>query len=248
MMTTDDYRNLIAVVQGDDDIAAGIATTDIIIDIIENHMDKHLWKYYSKNTTGGIDKEDIRQIFLIGVSMAIESARTDIGDPLLYLIQKGKWAVVDELRRGYRKAIRQYCHKCSKETRVFEKAGIAICPTCGGEDVIRVMVDTLDDGEQTVGVEAGELLLDTMVTSQVLVDQFKSTLSGRTLDVFEMIMDKGYDRDSCTNYIKEIAGILGVTPANVNKRLRRIKEEWIAFGQVFDEIAATNDKPNEEGN
>lgn len=237
MLTTEEYKLFIQVAQGEDEIASQFAVTDILFDIIENHMNKHLYKYYGKATTGGMDDDDIRQIFLIAVGEAINTARTDIGSPLLYLIQKGKWAVTDELRKGYRRAIRQYCHKCNKESRIFEKGGTALCPTCHSDEHIeRMMVDILDDNTHTVNVEATELTIEEVIVSEQVISEFKATLSGRTLEVYEMIMEKGYDRSACNNYIKEIASEMNVTPTNINLRLRKIKEAWSQFTQAMEEL------------
>jgi DNA-directed RNA polymerase specialized sigma24 family protein len=61
------------------------------------------------------------------------------------------------------------------------------------------------------------------------LQQFAATLTGRKRDVWNLIVERGYDRESCKNYIREIADILGVTPGNVNLRLRQIKAAWMAW-------------------
>lgn len=231
-LTLTDIKNLIKVAQGEDEIASDMARTDILIEIMREHMDRHLAKYIRKNTVGGMDADDMRQIFLIACSIAIDEADLAKGNPLLFILQKGKWAVVDELRKTYRRNIRQYCHVCETETRVHERDHVVQCPRCGaiGEDKVeRIQVNMTDDGTLSAGVKDEQMDIADMATSQVIVEEFRSRLTGRKADVFDLIVNKGYDRDSCTNYIKEVAITLGVTPANVNLRLRQIKEEWNKF-------------------
>lgn len=231
-LTLQDIKNLITVAQTGDEISSGMARTDILVEISEEHMERHIYKYIRKITTSGIDADDIRQTFLIACSIAIDEADLTKGNPLLFLLQKGKWAVVDELRKQYRRALRQYCHVCGTETRLNERGHVVICPKCGAagaDHVERVQWNTPDDGTVSATISDEHLAIDEVVPSLVIVGNFRKRLSGRKADVFDLIMNEGYDRDSCKNYIREVAEVLGVTPANVNLRLRQIKEEWITY-------------------
>ena len=67
------------------------------------------------------------------------------------------------------------------------------------------------------------------VMGDILIEEFRKRLAGRKAEVFDLIYYHGYDRNSCTNYQKEIAEILGITTSNVNLRLRQIKKEWKEF-------------------
>jgi RNA polymerase sigma factor (sigma-70 family) len=230
-LTLQDIKNLIRVAQSGDGVAAVMARTDILIEIQNEHMERHIYKYTRKNTVGGMDADDIRQIFLIACSIAIDEADVDKGNPLLFILQRGKWKVVDELRKTYRRNIRQYCHACETETRVHEKNHVVQCPKCGatGDVVERIQVNFSDDGTLSAFVVDESIDMAEAANSRLVVDEFRARLDGRKADVFDLIINQGYDRDSCTNYIREVAEILGVTPANVNKRLRQIKEEWALF-------------------
>lgn len=230
-LTLQDIKNLIRVAQSDEPIAADMARTDLLIEISEEHMERHIYKYTRKNTVGGMDADDMRQIFLIACSIAIDDADLDKGNPLLFILQRGKWKIVDELRKTYRRNIRQYCHSCETETRVHEKNHVVQCPKCGttGDCVERIQFNMTDDGTLTATVMDESMDLAEAANSRLVVDEFRKRLEGRKADVFDLIINEGYDRDSCRNYIKEISEVLGVTPANVNKRLRQIKEEWALY-------------------
>jgi predicted RNA-binding Zn-ribbon protein involved in translation (DUF1610 family) len=235
-LTLQDIKNLIRVAQGEDELSSAMARTDILVEITDEHMERHIWKYTRKTTTGGMDPDDIRQVFLISCSLAIDEADLVKGNPLLFILQKGKWAVVDELRKGYRRNIRQYCHSCGTETRLNERRHIPICPQCGAagdEHVERVQFNFTDDGTLSANVVDDKMDIGDVVSSESIVREFRERLTGRKADVFDLIMNDGYDRDSCKNYIREVADVLGVTPANVNLRLRQIKEAW---GTYMDEM------------
>lgn len=229
-MSMGDIRNLIVVAQSDEnEISANTALTDILIEIMDNHMERHISKYYRRATTGGMDEDDMRQIFLIACSKAVEQADPFIGNPLLYIVQKGKWAITDELRKGYRRNIRQYCHTCHTETRLNERGGTPICPNCGESEeglVERIQINATDDGTVMSYKQDDSVDIEESVAGEMLISGFRSRLSGRKADIFDMIYYYGYDRTSCKNYQKEIAGVLGITTSNVNLRIRQIKKEW----------------------
>lgn len=236
-LTLVDIKNLISVVQAEDDIASAMARTDILVEITDNHMDRHLSKYIKKNTVGGMDGDDMRQIFLIACSVAIDEANINTGNPLLFILQKGKWAVVDELRKTYRRDLRQWCRACKTETRIHERGHMIECPKCGAkgpDNVERIQVNITDDGSLTVGVKDDRLNISESSDSQMIVDEFRSRLTGRKADVYDLIMIEGIDRDSSKNYLRDVADKLGVTPANVNLRLRQIKEEWKIYMEEKD--------------
>lgn len=240
MMNMNDYKNLIKVAQEDKSIASDIAVNDILADIIQYRMGPSLAKYRNKTTAGNmLDFDDIQQIFLIACNEAIHEANIEIGNPMIFIIQKGKWAVVDALRSTYRQTIKQFCDNCGSQTRLYEKQGIPICPKCGVEGhnyIHREQMINNDDGTVLEQVVMDKLSLEDEVIGQILIEDFKKLLSGRRLEIFEMIIERGYDRDGCRNYIKEIAEELGVGQTNINLRLRVIKEhlkEYLDNGQII---------------
>jgi hypothetical protein len=234
MKTPEEVVQLITVAQDMEasELKRKWAVNDLLADIIQYRMDYHIAQYIRDITVSGIDKSDVQQTFTIGCAGAIETVKVGVGDPMMFILQKGKWAVVDLLRKHYRADLRQYCHNCTTDTRVHAVAGVATCPSCGasGDKLVeRVVFNNLDDGTILSTVAYTGLDLQSAVVSKMVVDEFRSRLSGRKLDVFDLIMVKGYDRDSCNNYIREIAEVLGVTSSNINIRLRQIKEEWTSF-------------------
>lgn len=229
-----EIKQLIIVAQTDEDIYADMALTDLLMEIVDNHMEKHISKYYRKATVGGLDRDDMRQIFLFACSRAIEQADPHIGNPLLYILQRGKWAITDELRKTYRRNIKQYCHSCDTETRLNERGGVPICPKCKESEigmVERIQFNTSDDGEAMQYVIDDDTNIGDSIAGELLIEDFRSRLVGRVGEIFDLIYYYGYDRDSCQNYQKEIAELLGISTSNVNLRIRQIKKAWAKFAE-----------------
>lgn len=240
MMNINDYKNLVTIAQSEDKTMAGIAKNDILADIMQFHMKPTLYKYKSKLTAGSmIDYEDLEQTFLIACSDAIEEASTEIGNPMVFITQKGKWAVIDVLRSSYRKVLKQHCKECGATTRLNEKAGNPICPKCGasGHDkVVREQFVNSDDGEVLHQVAMNGMSIEDEIEYKMLIDGFKERLTGRKLEIFQLIVEDGYDRDNCKNYIKEVAQKLGVGTANINLRLRDIKKTLVEYLEEIDDM------------
>lgn len=225
MLNIAEYRELIRISK-EDGWERESALSSILEDIRKYHMDRYLRRYLNKATTGGMDSDDIRQIFLIGCSEAIEVADPDIGDPRVFIIQRGKWKVVDILRNTYRKNIRQICNSCGCDTKILERYGVPICRECGieGHEYIE-RYNIIDGNDLAISYIGDQKDIQNEVMSDLIIERFGERLGGRKREIFDLIMHGGFDRDSCKNYIAEIADILGVSRGNVNLRLRVIKKE-----------------------
>lgn len=232
MLTKNEIREAIRMAQSEDTYSYSFGMNDLVMDIIENHMDKHIYKYLRRITTSGLGEDDLRQIFLIGCTKAIMEANPDIGDPMMFIIQKGKWAVADELKKGYRRELHQYCSCCKTVTRIHAVGGQQTCPKCGavGDEFIEVIQHTMSDDGQVMATVAMECLnLQDEVASSMVVEEFRDRLTGRKLEIFDLIMFGGFDRVACKNYIADIADHLGVSKGNINLRLKAIKQEWLEY-------------------
>ena len=132
-----------------------------------------------------------------------------------------------------------YCEECGATTRLNEENGQPVCPKCGakGHDKIhREQFVNQDDGTilNTVAMQAKST--EDMTSDEELIADFRKRLSGKKLEVFDYIMLKGFDRDGCKNYIKEIAEKMGVGQANINLRLRAIKKELKEYLAEIEEM------------
>ncbi|MBX9955097.1 zinc ribbon domain-containing protein [Peribacillus simplex] len=225
-----DYRTLIAAAQGGDQEA-----TNSLLGHLQNEAYKHLGRY-SRSKISYIDYSDILQQYLIGCVEGIRTAKADVGDPMRYIVQRGKWAAVDSMRSGYSKDLRQWCSDCGKDTHINQRGGTPICPKCHGENVERDYIADGNGSESLAYIATEFEPIEDIVVANEYFRAFRDTLEGRKKDVFDLLIN-GYDRDNCQNYTKEIAARLGVNTANVGKRLRQIREAWRLFTEQSDEAA-----------
>lgn len=234
MLTPEEVKTLILQAQNSDNMYKDSATSTLLADIVQHYMN-HIIGKYKRSTRligSGFDAEDIEQIFLMAcTNKGIRTARIDIGDPIMYILQTGKWAVLDALRSSFRKTIRQHCRDCFAETRLFETGGIPQCPQCASVKVERIAISTLDDGT-VLHYQPDRTNVERMVLDKLTIEEFRNRLKGRKREVFDLIL-QGLDRDACKSYIGEIADTLGVSTSNINQRLRQIKSEWAQFKQLM---------------
>ena len=195
-------------------------------------MKQCMGKYYRKISVRALDPEDLDQVFRLACYEAILTARTDVGNPLAFILKQGQYRVVDELRKFYRRSIKQFCHSCCNETQLYQRGGVVQCPKCGAgpESVERIdLLPIIDDNFDL----AGSIDIQQEIEDSAIIDEFRQRLEGRKRDVFVMIVDRGFDRDSCKNYMQEVADELGISKSNVNLRLRAIKAQLVSY---LDEI------------
>lgn len=72
-------------------------------DRLLKEIDPHIMRtaaFYSRST--GVDPEDLRQEMRLGVLIGLQSVDTSIGDPLYYLCLRGKWRLLEFIRRSRR--------------------------------------------------------------------------------------------------------------------------------------------------
>jgi hypothetical protein len=85
------------------------------------------WQGSLEQTRQQADEYDAGQEFWIGVSRGMMDVKArlspdgevDTNDPLMYLINKGKWAVLDYRRARNTRRIMQTCHVCGSQHRIF---------------------------------------------------------------------------------------------------------------------------------
>ena len=195
-----------------------------LLELIRIHlMPKRIGRYLNKNRQ--VDNDDVKQEFMIGVSLAIQDARLDIGDPLEYLATNGLYRVKSYMRKFIVQGTMQVCNDCGAKSRINRIGNQYHCKKCGGTNVSTVEVEdhneTLFETMQVKGFE-NDVLSDMMVTD------FKSTLTPGTnlYDLYELLIEKGIDRDNplIKNYMKTIADMWGgCSTQNVSLNLKKLR-------------------------
>lgn len=247
-LTSANFKELLKITRGEDAVSAQFAMNDLLLDIQQHKMGA-IYRYKQAITSANyLDGEDLESVFLMACYEAILVADIEKGDPMRFVIDRGKKRVIDEVRKSYRRTLKQHCESCDSTTRVHSVAGVPTCPKCGasGELIKTEQVVHGDDGtvlNTIIGVEP----FDNKVCDQIILDGFKSRLSGRVLDVYELIVEQGYDRGACKNYIADVAEELQISKPNVNKRLRTLREELTGFlTEINGAIEATNEAEETE--
>lgn len=246
-LTSADFKNLLVATRGEDTISAQFAMNDLLLDIQQNKMSA-IYRYKQAVTNANyLDGDDLESVFLMACYEAILIADIEKGDPMRFVINRGQQRVIDEIRKSYRRTLKQHCKKCNSTTRTHSVAGAPTCPKCGasGEYVKTEQVVHGDDGttlNTIVGVEG----IDDQVHDKLILDGFKSRLSGRVLDVYELIVEQGYDRGACKNYIADVAEELQISKPNVNKRLRSLRDELTAYLAEINDEEREQDQTEEE--
>lgn len=238
-LTSADFKNLLVISRGEDKVSAQFALNDLLLDIQQNKMGA-IYRYKQAISSANyLDGEDLESVFLMACYEAILVAEVEKGDPMRFVLDRGKKRVIDEVRKAYRRTLKQYCKSCESTTRTHTVKGVPTCPKCGasGEMVKTEQVVHGDDGtvlNTVVGINA----FDNDIHEQMILDGFKSRLSGRVLDVYELIVEQGFDRGACKNYIADVAEELQISKPNVNKRLRTLRDELTSYlAELHDEEA-----------
>ena len=216
--------SVIARAQDGDDLAI----TELINLIKVNHMQRHVWMYYGRNVL--IDNDEIESEFLLGVWKALDKADLYIGNPLNYLCRKGQWAVQTLFRNRIRRETRYQCLECNSTGTMGWKYKVPVCTKCQSRDIETWMVLNAD----TVGDDISLINLYTGTSSEtawqlavygIQIEELRERLSGRTRDLFDVIIIEGINRDSSRNYLQEIANQWGTSTTAVAAALRRLRRE-----------------------
>ncbi|WP_199615044.1 hypothetical protein [Paenibacillus alkalitolerans] len=194
------------------------AANELLYYIAEEHRDRKLQRYFAPGMSYA-DRDDIRQVFLIGCYQAILEARLDIGDPMAFILNKGLWAVADAIRREGKKELQQECSNCQTVSRPNRVRGQYVCRRCGSQAGLLRRVIPHSETIEGAGCHQEDRLT---------IKDFRDQLTGRKRDVFDLIM-LGYDQNNCRNFLKEIGQILNISSANVSLRLNQIRVAWVQY-------------------
>lgn len=197
-----------------------MAANQLLLHISEKYLRQKLKRFFRSGMPYD-DRDELRQVFLIGCYKGILEVELNIGDPLAFILNKGLWAARDEIRRKCRERLLQVCKECFVYTKPNRFLGQYQCPQCKSNNV--------ELRSNTISIHKVFELQGVNQDSSLTLNEFRDRLTGRKRDVFDLIVIEGYDRTSCKNYLQSVARILGVTQSNVNLRLRAIRKAWIQY-------------------
>lgn len=210
--------------------------------IQREHMPRRLNKYYKRNVL--VERCDIESEFLLACWKSVNEAKLDLGNPLLYILWKGERAVLQIFRKNVPKGVSVKCHKCKKITRLLRRGGRSLCAVCESDDVITFMNEIGDSQLTNQERIAGRTSYDRAKTSTPYTDtddifsmhtldhnieQIQGRLRGRVLELFNILVIEGINRDSSENYLSEIATRWGVTTACVSVYLKKLRVKVLDY-------------------
>lgn len=204
--------------------------------IQREHMPKRISRHYSRNVL--VEPAAIESEFLLGCWLALPRVKMDVGNPLLYMLWKGDCKVATLFRTRVERGVMAMCHACDAWAPVLMRGGKSTCRRCGETERLQTLMlespaSTLasdrvahDTVLERAGVAWSAATADQVwftATQGIQIAEMRSRLGGRVLELFDIIVTEGINRDSSRNYLAEIAGRWGVTTAAVATYLRKLR-------------------------
>lgn len=220
---------------GDED-----ATNKLLQIIKDQHMGRYTRRFIRRNVL--VDQEEIESEFLVGCWAAIKKAKLDIGNPVNFICWKGSLKVLHLFRTKLRDGVRINCSTCGTGTLVYKaKLKRAVCGKCGATDVQTYMI-VMDESQMNPEISGNAVVMpwdkiaqDNMqdeadhqfsnITYDIMVEEIRSRLNGRVLQLFDVMVVEAINRDTSDNYLSEIATRWGVSTACVSIYLRKLRSK-----------------------
>lgn len=247
MVSGQDTISLLAQAQSGDERAID----RFLMLIRDEHMPPRIHRYIKKNVL--VEQGEIESEFLKGCWKAMQSAKLDVGNPLLFILWKGQLAVAQLFRKQIKQGVKLTCVTCGDASMGYAKGKVQ-CGRCGSTNVTTQMVlvnesqllDERAEGERGPiwdKITAGDMHVEMdmvfgVATYDLQVEEIRKRLNGRVLQLFDAIVVEGINRDSSQNYLAEIAKSWGISTTAVAIYLRKLREKIEAYYAGTDVVAA----------
>ena len=212
-----------------------LALRDLMKIVREHHMPRYVGGYRGKNVLVGDD--DIESEFLFGVFKALGKARLDVGNPINFMCWKGQKAVQSLFRQRIRSEVKYQCLECGDVDLLGWRDKVPTCKACLSKDVWTWMVAHADQSPtETINTSlihnaqgmSAEHAWELAVHG-VQIEEIRARLSGRALELFDILIFEGINRDGSRNYLEEVANRWGVTTTAVAAALRKLRRDISAY-------------------
>lgn len=241
MMQRDTFSLITASQSGDDS-----ATDELLRIIKKEHMPKYIRRFLRRNVL--VSQDEIESEFLEGCWRAIAIAKLDIGNPVSFICWKGSLKVVHLFRQKLKEGVRVNCSTCGTGVLMYKaKEKRAMCSKCGATDVDTYMVvmdesqmpSEFADGSDREDHAWDKIAIDSMednaerqfetIMYENTVQEIRSQLNGRVLQLFDKLVVECVNRDTSDNYLEEIANEWGVSTACVSVYLRKLRAKVATY-------------------
>lgn len=209
---------------------------DRLLSIIkDHHMDREIRRWHGRNVL--VDDDDIASHYLEGCYLALSKVRMDVGNPLLYILWRGRMNVSTLFRSRLRQGVRARCQLCGFISMVRLAQGWPRCRACGSSRLQTWMIEDTPAIERkhralalfpdSVQMEC-DLWFDRAIY-QVQIDEMRARLTGRVLQLFDLLVLEGINAQTSQNYLREIAERWGITRTCVAIYLRKLRSEILRY-------------------
>jgi hypothetical protein len=207
-----------------------LAITELIGIIRDFHMPRYVGRYYGRNVV--VSDDEIESEFLLGVWKALPKAKLDVGNPLNFMCWRGQKAVQTLMRNNIRRETRYQCLECSNTGTMAYKLRVPVCGVCGTDDIYTWMIETAHPVDSSGDSLVDSSLYGVGVTAEtawqlavygIQIEEIRERLNGRVLELFDIIVLEGVNRDSSKNYLREVAERWGVSQMRVVHALRKLR-------------------------
>lgn len=203
--------------------------------IRDNHMPKRIRHYLKRNVL--VEEVEIESEFLLGCYEAMPGAKLDIGNPLEYILWKGGLKVAHLFKREVRKGVTVHCKTCGRTTMGYVNKTV-VCGKCGSNEITTQMILVGDSQLTETEIENGSTAYDRatgsdpfaemdavfgLATGDIMIAEIQAKLTGRVLELFNILVIEQINRSTSNNYLQEIADRWDVSTACVSVYLRKLR-------------------------
>lgn len=226
--------DLVARSQQGDELALG----QLISIINDYHKHRYVGRYYGRNVVVG--DAEIDSEFMLGVWKALPKAKLDVGNPVNFMCWRGQKAVQTLMRNNIRREVRYLCLECGATGVMGYKSKVPVCVECETTTIQTWMVESAPKETEDPNFDSFSLVagMDGETAWQLAVygiqieeirERLASRQTGRALELFDIIVLEGVNRDSSKNYLREISERWGTSQMRVVHTLRKLRQEIKAY-------------------
>lgn len=178
-----------------------------------SHRLKSLVKRLSYNAAC-MDKDDVNAEFWKGVIVGMDHVKSDIGDPVAHLVQRGVWQVKSIIRSELAKKVTQQCQSCRSFNIKYNYK--RICASCGGN------VENVYRSQPMEDEDVADYVKD---VASMSVDDLKTSVNPKFGRLIESIYEgctKCAHNESPLSYA---AKSLGVSKQRVSFLMRQMRKQ-----------------------
>jgi len=198
--------------------------------IRDRYMQDMTARYRGRNDV--VEDEEIESEFLVGCFQALRRVDPHRGNPLFHIMWRGRLRVASFMKSKIKREVQLSCRDCGDVLLLGwqKRARRVCCPACGSLDVVTRYALVDEAAAHDSMVKDGDAVWSEIMIG-VQIEELRSRLSGRVLELFDAIVVEGIERASSANYLREIADRWGVSTPCVAIYLRKLRR---AVSEYFE--------------